>query len=81
MSLHSHGQRLQLGRFGGEQGRSTERREQEESETRNGDPESEMVRFGMAEDPGGGGDEEQSSREEGGGAGRGERVREEELGS
>lgn len=70
-----------MGRFGGGQGRSTERREQEESETRNGDPESEMVRLGMAEERGGGGDDEQLWREEGGGVGRGERVRDEELGS
>lgn len=42
MSLHSQEQRLQLGRFGGGQGLRTERREQEESETRKGDPEKEM---------------------------------------
>lgn len=41
MSLHSHEQRLQLGRFGGGQGLRAESRAQEESETRNGDPEKE----------------------------------------
>lgn len=42
MSLHSQEQRLQFGRFGGGHGLRAESREQEESDTRNGDPEKVM---------------------------------------
>lgn len=47
MSLHSHGQWLQFGRLGGGQGLRTESREQEASETRNGEPEKLMGVLGM----------------------------------
>lgn len=47
MSLHRHEQWVQFGRFGGGQGLSTERREQEESETLKGEFERLIGRFGM----------------------------------
>lgn len=77
MSLHSQEQLLQLGRFGGGQGLRTERREHDESATRNGDPEKEMdlLRVEIVRV------EVQLRRGWGGGGGVSETVREVELGS
>ena len=47
MSLQSHGQWLQFGRLGAEQDRTTDRREQSDSENLNGEPERLMEWVGI----------------------------------
>ena len=47
MSLHSHGQWLQFGRFGAEQDRIMDRREQSDLENLNGEPERLMEWVGI----------------------------------
>lgn len=80
MRIHSQEQRLQFGRFGGGQGLRAERREQEESETLNGEPLSDidLLRAEIVW-----GEEQLWWRLNGGGAdnGVGERVREVEFDS
>ena len=45
--MHSHGQWLQFGRFGAEQDRTTDMREQSDSENLNGEPERLMEWVGI----------------------------------